>query len=385
MRGKTGSRLWIASVMGVTESGDKWLATLIELLLSMHGSRWKSDDHIGKLPSRDGKSYYDSPSRMEADVHVLKAALMNSGLVGKDANISQDEVLGMRWHGAKATLVTVMQHLDVPARVVRFAGSWSCPQESMADLYLREAQLLTLVAQEKALKFLRFGGSVQGLLGEGLLKFPSKDGKQMGKEQACEAMATEQVPVLPAAWVKAELFDDVFEKGLPDMEKVEKETENRIESPDLETLLEDLLLEEPAVIPEAEEMGDRPILPSAVQKQPVEEEEGEVEDESLVSHYLQVVRPTSSSKLHLPLPAHRISALGTDRPVPRCGARGDYDYVGAGEELSAGLCIRCFGRGPCPKLCSFRTADSDGTGVLRCSRRCSSDGDHEEHLCVFHK
>ena len=28
-------------------------------------------------------------------------------------------------------------------------------------------------------------------------------------------------------------------------------------------------------------------------------------------------------------------------------------------------------------------ADSDGTGVLRCSRRCSSDGDHEEHLCVF--
>lgn len=75
-------------------------------------------------------------------------------------------------------------------------------------------------------------------------------------------------------------------------------------------------------------MGGDPVLFSAAQEQPVEEEEdeeeGEVEDESLVSHYLQVVRPTSSSKLHLPLPAHRISALGTDRPVPRCGARGDY-------------------------------------------------------------
>ena len=51
--------------------------------MAIHGSGWKSDDHIGKLPSRDGKSCYDSPSRMEADVHVLKTALMNSGLVGK--------------------------------------------------------------------------------------------------------------------------------------------------------------------------------------------------------------------------------------------------------------------------------------------------------------
>lgn len=96
---------------------------------------------------------------------------------------------------------------------------------------------------------------MQGLLGEGLLKFPSQDGMQMGKEQACEATATEQVPVISAAMVKAELFDEVFEKGLPDMEKVEKEAENRIESPDLETLLKDLLLEEPAVIRGAEKNG----------------------------------------------------------------------------------------------------------------------------------
>ena len=129
------------------------------------------------------EAIYDSPSRMEADVYVLKSALLNSGSIGPKAGlgVSEDDVLGMRWHGAKATLVTVMQHLNVPARVVRFAGSWSCPQESMADLYLREAQLLTLAAQEKALKFLRVGGSVQGLVGEGLLNYPSKDGRARGQ------------------------------------------------------------------------------------------------------------------------------------------------------------------------------------------------------------
>ena len=191
---------------------------------------------MGKLPARDGKSSFDSPSRMEADVHVLKAALLNSGSVGKGLGISEDEVLGMRWHGAKATLVTVMQHLDVPARVVRFAGSWSCPQESMADLYLREAQLLTLDAQEKALKFLRLGGSVQGLIGEGILHLPTKGGQPMDKEATVNAMAEEETAVLTPASVKAEFFDEVFEKGLPDMEKVEKEVEKKPPKDDIEAL-----------------------------------------------------------------------------------------------------------------------------------------------------
>ena len=118
IRGKSGARLWIASVMGVTESGDKWLSTLVGLLLTMHGARWKTDDHIGKLPTRDGRGHYDSPSRMEADVYVLKSALINSGSIGPKAGlgVSEDDVLGMRWHGAKATLVTVMQHLKRPCK-----------------------------------------------------------------------------------------------------------------------------------------------------------------------------------------------------------------------------------------------------------------------------
>ena len=56
-----------------------------------------------------------------------------------------------------------------------------------------------------------------------------------------------------------------------------------------------------------------------------DKEDEELEDESLVKHYLQVVKPTVNSKLHLPLPEYRINALGASRPVPKCGARGDYD------------------------------------------------------------
>lgn len=387
IRGKSGARLWIASVMGVTESGDKWLSTLVELLLTMHGARWKTDDHIGKLPTRDGRGHYDSPSRMEADVYVLKSALMNSGSIGPKAGlgVSEDDVLGMRWHGAKATLVTVMQHLNVPARVVRFAGSWSCPQESMADLYLREAQLLTLAAQEKALKFLRVGGSVQGLVGEGLLNYPSKDGGPVDKETTISAMAAEETPVLAPASVKAEFFDEVFENGLPDMEKVEKEVDNAPPKGDIEALLEELFESEPAVTASSEVAALLPEVSKKAAGDSSDKEDEELEDESLVKHYLQVVKPTVNSKLHLPLPEYRINALGASRPVPKCGARGDYDYIAAEEHLSAGLCMRCFGKGGCSFLCSYKVADSEGTGIYRCSRRCSSEGEHGEHYCAFHK
>lgn len=76
------------------------------------------------------------------------------------------------------------------------------------------------------MKFLRVGGSVQGLVGEGLLNYPSKDGGPVDKETTISAMAAEETPVLAPASVKAEFFDEVFENGLPDMEKVEKEVDN---------------------------------------------------------------------------------------------------------------------------------------------------------------
>ena len=155
LRGKNRARAWIASTLGITQAGDKWLPTLMDLLLKSHKEGWKTDDHLGKLASRDGKFFYDSPARMDADINVLKNVLLeNIGHLG-GLEVMEDEVVKMRWHGAKATLTTVMQHLNLPPRVVRFAGDWGAAGESMADLYLREAQLLTLAAQQKALMYLR--------------------------------------------------------------------------------------------------------------------------------------------------------------------------------------------------------------------------------------
>ena len=53
-------------------------------------------------------------------------------------------------------------------------------------------------------------------------------------------MAAEETPVLMPASVKAEFYDEVFENGLPDMEKVEKEVENAPPKRDIEALLEEL-------------------------------------------------------------------------------------------------------------------------------------------------
>ena len=208
-------------------------------------------------------------------------------------------------------------------------------------------------------------------IGRSLLSYPSKDGGPLDKETTIDAMAAEETPVLAPASIKAEFFDEVFENGLPDMEKVEKEVDNAPPKGDIEALLEELFESEPAVTASSEVAA----LPQEVPKKGAgdssDKEDEELEDESLVKHYLQVVKPTVNSKLHLPLPEYRINALGASRPVPKCGARGDYDYIAAEEHLST--------------VCSYKIADSEGAGIYRCSRRCSSEGEHGEHYCAFHK
>eukprot|EP00434_Breviolum_minutum_P001320 symbB.v1.2.001161.t1/scaffold60.1/size581591/1 len=208
VRGKNRPRLWIASTMGVTPSGDTWLKTLVELLLRMHGEDWRQDDHTGKLVSRDGKKVYQSPARMDADVSILKSTLLDNLGVSGAIGVKASEIESMRWHGAKATLVTVMQHLNISPRVVRFVGDWGSKDESMADLYLREAQLMTLSAQQDALKFLRLGGSVVGLEGQGIATNPTtQDGESLNLDETVESMAKmDEVSMKPAD--VAEVFFD---------------------------------------------------------------------------------------------------------------------------------------------------------------------------------
>ena len=105
----------------------------------------------------------------------------------------------------------------------------------------------------------------------------------------------------------------------------------------------------------------------------------------MVASFVMVAKATASSKLHLRLAQSKLEALGSARPVPRCGARGLFEEIRADEQLSAGLCMGCFGKVGCDHLCSWSVADDHGTGKLRCSRRCSIEGsDHVQHLCAFH-
>ena len=399
VRGKNRPRLWIASTMGVTPSGDTWLKTLVDLLLRMHGEDWRQDDHTGKLVSRDGKKVYQSPARMDADVSILKATLLDNLGVSGSIGVKASEIESMRWHGAKATLVTVMQHLNISPRVVRFVGDWGSKDESMADLYLREAQLMTLSAQQDALKFLRLGGSVVGLEGQGIATNPTtQDGESLNLDETVESMAKMDEVCMKPADVAEVLFDNVFTDGLPDLARVEEE---KIRDTKVQEGAEKLLFkgfededddesdsEDSAQLEASGSKADGGMNPPLENVEAdgdrAPSESGDPVDESLVGHFVQVLKPTKLSKLHMALPAHRLAALGSAKPLPKCGARGDYAEVSASEKLSAGLCVRCFGSGKCDHLCEHVKVDEAGTGHVRCARRCSHDGDHAVHLCVFH-
>ena len=397
VRGKNKPRLWIASTMGVTPSGDGWLKTLVDLLVRMHGSDWMQDDHTGKLVSRDGKTVYPSPARMDADVSILKSTMLDNLGISGATDLRASDIEVMRWHGAKATLVTVMQHLNLPPRVVRFAGDWSSKDESMMDLYLREAQLMTLNAQQEALKFLRLGGGVVGLEGQGIAMDPTtQDGEPRSKDDVMEAMAKMEETYMKPADVSEHFFDKVFSDGLPDLKKVEEEREpaEQVMLAARKLLVEDVSSEDDSASDEDDTFEDTEEKKEALEvaAEPEEklaekdgaraEDEGAA-DESLVSSFVQVVRPNKLSKLHVALPNHKLVALGSARPLPKCGARGDYE-VSAGENLSAGLCVRCFGAGKCDRLCEYVKADEAGTGHVRCARRCAETGEHTAHFCVFH-
>ena len=365
----------------------------MDLLLKAHKSTWKTDDHIGKLASRDGKVFYDSPAKMDADVTTLKNVLLeNLGQSGY-GGITEDEVSAMRWHGAKATLTTVMQHINISPRAVRFAGDWSAAGEGMADLYLREAQLLTLDAQQKALRYLRLGGGVVGLVGEPVFREPKdEDGKRCPFETVVEAMEKLELPEVAVHEAPQELYDQCFENGLPDMDLIEAETQQKIDPERVANLLEEIKVEDDEEMINVDELKQEHTAdgagdqvrdgPEAVETPSTSDDEF---DEAMVDAFVMVARPTAASKLHLKLAASKAETLGSVRPVPKCGARGSYESIRADEHVSAGLCCRCFGKGSCDHLCSWTQVDEQGTGKLRCSRRCNIEGsDHAQHLCAFH-
>ena len=185
---KTGNRPWVASYLGVKEDGDDWLSILVHLILQDHGDGWEKDDHFGKAYTKDYASATTAMASFGQDVDMVRQVLAEAAK-GGEVSMPEDAARSLRWHGAKPTLTSIMMHLDMGERAVRFAGNWKSVQETMTDAYLRESQLLVLQAQEKALSYLRAGGDISylesiGLAGEVPLGHPRGSYAPSGRTEA---------------------------------------------------------------------------------------------------------------------------------------------------------------------------------------------------------
>ena len=159
----------------------------------------------------------------------------------------------LRWHGAKATMTSLMQHLNLSPKAVRLSGGWADKHESMADVYLREAQLMTLRSQERCLLYLRKGGDLGGLVGEPIAKDPQSRESPAGAEEA----ATAAGPSPPKSWsdeeveralgnfamgpaeLAEEFLDEVLSRSVPDYTVVEAEKSVALDQEDVQSLLGD--------------------------------------------------------------------------------------------------------------------------------------------------
>ena len=86
------------------------------LVLKSHGRNFESHDHFGRLPTHDNQAFVAAPASLPADVRCVKEALLSRIREGIDVGMSEKEVHLLRWHGAKATMTSYMQHLGLSPR-----------------------------------------------------------------------------------------------------------------------------------------------------------------------------------------------------------------------------------------------------------------------------
>ena len=279
-----------------------------------------------------------------------------------------------------------MQHLNLSPKVIRFSGDWKDSKEAMPDVYLREAQLMVLRGQERALAFLRKGGDIGGLIGEPVFN-EVPEGKTNADLHRCDTAMVDQVlgksgqsPV----YFSTEFMDDLLRgtSDIPDLEMLEKERESVQNDSEAASLLGDGSQSEKEVEPrganvKAAEDGGKPDEGS-------EESDDEVDDyEGMVQVFAQVKKPTPTSRIHRNREVSQGRYYDTEA-LPMCGAKGSYDYIKATEAMDSELCIRCFGRSAgCSYLCGKTVTSKEGV-VRRCARRCTCEGSHDEHRCHMH-
>ena len=386
-RGKSGARAWVASVLAVDVDSKEWLPILMQLLLEAHGAGWKADDHCGKTPNARGDAFTFRPASLESDVMTVKACLTAKKRRNVEVGLDQDQIDTLRWHGAKATLTSVMQHLKISSKVVRFSGDWHDSKENMADTYLREAMVMVLRGQERALAYLRSGGDLGGLVGEPLVRPPPSDNTSEVDLARCDAAMVDQyLGKFPGpAEMLSDFLDKVFNDTLPDLEKIEAEEKLDLEESEVMSAVGDASSDTESVfagedteeIVRAERAGEKKSVDE------VQTEEDASDTEGMIESFVQVKFPTTISKLHRPV----VDSSERDpnaTPAPVCGAKGTYTFVSASESFNSGFCIRCFGRpSGCGHICEH-TAPCAGDAVKRCTRRCAEEGQHGKHLCHMH-
>ena len=248
-RGKMRARPWVASLMGVEESNDRWLAVLIELVVGSHGRKWIDDDHFGKEIDRSGKFFTGRPAKMEIDVQSVKRALFKCISEGQEVGMSKPEVELLRWHGAKATFTTLMQHLEIGPKTVRLAGDWSSKEDAMPDVYLREAQLILMKGQEACLSHLRGGGDLSGFIAVGSAGnppvFENEDGANVASAPETEKPGASRANPTPfdgvhASGVLDHFLDEAFDTdGIAKFNQVYEEKNVTIDEGSVVSLLED--------------------------------------------------------------------------------------------------------------------------------------------------
>ena len=317
---------------------------------------------------------------------VLRSTLNRWRAKGEFVGLTPEEISDIRWHSAKSTFSSLMQHLNVDTKVVRLAGGWSSKDEMMPDTYLREAQVMVLGAQEKVLEHLRRGGDLEKFDVAPLDDPPPKGGVDQSHEDV-EKTTTEAMEPFSGkhhSRCREELLDGAFyQGGRPDFDLVQAEAAVKIEMDRLEDL----------VTKEAEPLELVPELPPKVELSDDETEEeatspAEFDDsEGMVSSFVMVDKPSTKSKLHLGKETlsdvHGYIMLAS----PKCGAVGSFAVIQASERIGddTELCARCFGRNNlCRKLCDF-TSGGHGKPLLRCGRACGATTECAgPHRCLIH-
>ena len=159
---KTVPRHWSASSLATSHHNDGWLEETIALLRLAHAKDFENDDHLGKLVTKDRLGWQNAPPNGPSDTFHIRTLMLeyNDGLpLGDPERFSDQDISDFRFHGAKATLTSLAQHLGLDRRAVRHQGAWKGHKEDlMPDTYLRDSQRLAMGLQKTCMEHFRSGG-----------------------------------------------------------------------------------------------------------------------------------------------------------------------------------------------------------------------------------